>query len=101
MRELLARGVLLPLYRAQRALRPSRRAALQHCDAGRRFRAGALTWSDARKRDWILAQLRLAVRRAYRETSFYRAHLDAVGFDAAADFDFADFARLPVLDREA
>jgi len=101
MRELLARGVLLPLYRAQRALRPSRRAAMRHCSEGERFRSDALGWSDARKRDWILTQLRGAVRRAYRETSFYRAQLDAVGFDPAADFQFADFARLPVLDREA
>ncbi|HEV8511016.1 MAG TPA: hypothetical protein VGQ48_11255 [Gemmatimonadales bacterium] len=101
VREWLARGVLLPLYRAQRALRPSRRAALRHCTEGRRFRSDAVGWSDARKRDWMLAQLRVAVRRAYRETSFYRAHLDAAGFDPAADFHFADFARLPVLDREA
>jgi len=74
---------------------------MRHCSAGRRFRLAAAGWSDARKGDWILAQLRAVVRRAYRDTSFYRAALDAAGFDPAADFSFADFARLPVLEREA
>src|SRR5881628_41868 len=71
MRELLARGVLLPLYRAQRSLRPSRRAAMRHARDGRDFRSAASGWSDTRKRDWILAQLRAVVRRAYRDTIFY------------------------------
>src|SRR5881409_720472 len=101
MRELLARGVLLPLYRAQRSLRPSRRAAMRHARDGRDFRSAASGWSDTRKRDWILAQLRAVVRRAYRDTSFYRASLDGAGFDPARDFSFADFARLPVLERDA
>src|SRR5690348_9628406 len=101
MRELLARGVLLPLYRAQRSLRPSRRAAMRQCTEGQRFRAAALAWPDDQKRDWVLAQLRTAVRRAYRDTDFYRAQLNVLGFDPAADFSFADFARLPVLDRSA
>ena len=74
---------------------------MRHASDGRRFRSAALEWSDGRKRDWILAQLRAVVRRAYRETSFYRASLDAAGFDPARDFTFADFACLPVLEREA
>lgn len=99
MRELLARGVLLPLYQLQRTLRPSRHAAMRACSDGRRFRSEALGWSVLQKTDWIRTQLRAAVRRAFRDTSYYRAQLRALGFDPRADFEFEDFARLPVLDR--
>ncbi len=99
MRELLARGVLLPLYHLQRTLRPSRHAAVRACSDGRRFRSEALGWNVSQKTDWIRAQLRAAVRRAYRDTTYYRTRLDALGFDPTADFGFEDFARLPVLNR--
>ncbi len=45
-------------------------------------------------------RLRSQVRRAYEETVFYRELLDRSHFDPYADFDFDDFSRLPVLDRE-
>ena len=98
-REVLTRSVLLPLYQLQRTLRPSRRAAMHACNEGRRFRSEALSWSGPQTTDWLLTQLRAAVRRAYHDTSYYRTLLDDLGFDPAADFDFDDFARLPVLDR--
>jgi phenylacetate-CoA ligase len=39
------------------------------------------------------------VRHAYFSLEFYRRRFDAIGFDPADDFSFADYARLPVLER--
>ena len=97
--EWLARGLLLPLYDLQRTLRPSRTAVIRATRDGKRFRSRAVGWTGEQKTAWILAQLRAAVRRAYRETSYYRARLDGLGFDPRADFGFDDFARLPALER--
>jgi phenylacetate-CoA ligase len=91
--------VLQPLYRVYRLARPSRRPAMRACNHGMRFRREAAHWTGEQKRDWILRQLRLTVRRAARETPYYRELFAAVGFDPGADFEFADFARLPVLER--
>jgi phenylacetate-CoA ligase len=68
-------------------------------NAGIRFRSDTAQWTSERKRECILAQLRLAVRRAARETRYYRELFIRVAFDPSADFDFDDFARLPVLER--
>jgi len=70
------------------------------CRAGMRFRLGAALWSLDRRREWILERLRFAVRRAYRETVYYQALFDRIGFDPAADFGFEEFSRLPILGRE-
>ena len=66
---------------------------------GLRFRTDAARWPVERKREWILRQLRVTVRRAARETPYYRDLFTAIGFEPGADFDFADFASLPVLER--
>lgn len=98
--EWLSRGALLPLWRWQRAVRPSRRAAVLSYTEGLRFRRQSAAWDDERKRAWVLERLRLIVRRAARETDYYGELFRRVGFDAQADFSFSDFARLPVLERE-
>lgn len=67
---------------------------------GLEFRAYAARWDDARKLEWILRQLRSAVRRAFRETPFYRDRFIRAGFDPNAEFGYEEFARLPILDRE-
>ena len=66
--ELLSRNLLLPLWRAQRHIRPSRRAVASAIRDGLRFRRAAVAWSDEQKRQWILERLRFSVRRAYRDT---------------------------------
>jgi phenylacetate-CoA ligase len=40
------------------------------------------------------------VRRAYAESRFYKVLFDRIGFEPYSDFDFGDYSRLPVLDRE-
>jgi phenylacetate-CoA ligase len=97
--ELLARGLLLPLYRLQRTLRPARRAAMRHLREGKRFRSEAIAWSVDQKADWILKQIRAVVRYANRHTTYYRELFAGIGFDPEADFGWETFARLPVLDR--
>lgn len=92
--------IVQPLYRGYRSLRPRYREVYRSFRAGLRFRAAAATWDVERRRAWQLRQLRRAVRRAYQDTPFYRERLDRVGFDAAADFSFQDYAALPVLERE-
>ena len=57
-------------------------------------------WSQDQRLEWQLAELRRTVRYAYDTTTFYRERLDAVGFDPRDDFDFQDYGRLPVLERE-
>lgn len=98
--ELLSRGVLLPLTRWQRLARASRRPAMRACYEGLRFRREAALWSIERKREWVLRRLRLVARRAQAETIYYREMFRRIGFDPRADFSFAEFARLPVLERE-
>ena len=94
-----SRRVYLPLSDLQRAVRPSRRAVGRAFQEGLRFRRQSLTWSQDKKRDWILKRLRQVVRGAYRQTEYYRGLFTKVGFDPRADFSFDDFAQLPILDR--
>lgn len=96
----LSRHVLLPVWRAQRRLRPSRRAVAAAVAEGLRFRYASASWSNDQKLDWILSRLRFTVRRAYRETTFFRRLFDDIGFDPFSDFTFSDFARVPVLERD-
>lgn len=98
--ELLSRRALLPLARLQRRARPSRRAVMVAFDEGMRFRRESAAWDAERRREWMLARLRFSVRRAARETDYYRELFARVGFDPLADFSFADYALLPVLGRE-
>ena len=60
--ELLSRRALLPLARLQRRARPSRRAVMAAFDEGMRFRRESAAWSAERRREWVLARLRVSVR---------------------------------------
>ncbi|HMX26060.1 MAG TPA: hypothetical protein PKC13_10695 [Blastocatellia bacterium] len=97
---LLSRKLLLPVTQMRQLIDPTRRAVWMSYRAGLRFRQSAASWSEEQKRAWMLRRLRFAVRRAYDETAFYRERFDAIGFDPRSDFSFADFARLPVLERD-
>jgi phenylacetate-CoA ligase len=98
--DLLSRHLMLPVWRAQRHIRPSRRAVARAINEGLRFRRDAGSWSEGQKHQWMLARLRFSVRRAFRETSYYRELFKNIGFDPLVDFSFDDFAQLPVLERD-
>ncbi|MDQ1611709.1 MAG: hypothetical protein QOG00_1640 [Pyrinomonadaceae bacterium] len=97
---LLSSKVLLPLTRAQRLARASRRPAMRAFYEGMRFRRESEAWDEERRREWMLNQLRRVARRAAAGTTFYHELFARERFDPQADFSFADFARLPVLERE-
>lgn len=97
---LISSRLLLPLTRARAATRVSLRPVIQAYYEGLHFRRIAASWSEAQKSDWVLHRLQFVVRKAYEQTPFYRERFDRLGFDPRADFSFADFARLPVLERE-
>lgn len=98
--EFVSRRALLPLARTARAARGATRPQLLAFREGLRFRRDALGWTDGQRRAWVLKRLREVVRRAARETDYYRELFRERGFDAESDFGFDDFARLPVLERE-
>lgn len=98
--ELLSRRVLLPLTRAQRLARASRRPAMRAFYEGMSFRRESAAWDAGRRRAWMLESLRRVARRAAAETVYYRELFRREGFDPQADFSFEDFARLPTLERE-
>ena len=97
--ELVSMHVLEPLRRLYRLARPSLRQAALETGEGLRFRERAEAWSLDQRREWMLARLREAVRRAWWTTPYYRGLFDEVGFDARSHFSFDDFAALPPLER--
>jgi phenylacetate-CoA ligase len=99
--DLLSRKLLLPLTRAQRMARASRRPAMRAFYEGMRFRRRSAAWDEQQRREWMLRQLRSVVRRAARETVYYAELFAREKFDPQSDFSFEDFARLPTLEREA
>jgi phenylacetate-CoA ligase len=97
----LSRGVLLPLYGAYRELRPTYRPA-HRATLGALRQREMLSALPAHERErWILTALRQSVRHAAANSAFYRQAFQSIGFDSRTDFSFADFARLPVLERDA
>lgn len=96
----LSLHVLLPFSRLQRSSRPATRPTQQAFNEGIRFRREAANWDNERRIAWMLDRLRHVVRRAHDETVYYRELFDRNNFDPHADFDFDDFARLPVLTRD-
>jgi phenylacetate-coenzyme A ligase PaaK-like adenylate-forming protein len=48
----------------------------------------------------MLRRLRCVLRRADERVPFYTELFKRIGFDARSDFGFADFARIPILERE-
>jgi phenylacetate-CoA ligase len=85
-------------YRVRRRLGRKTRAALLEYDVAshRREAAWALTGTD--RNAWILDELRRAVRYA-AEVTFWRRRFEASGLDWSSPFSFADYARLPTLER--
>jgi phenylacetate-CoA ligase len=98
--ELVSRGALLPLGRLQRLVRPSRRLVAKTYFEGMRFRRRTALWDEEQKRAWVLDRLRVVLRSAAADTTYYGELFGRVGFDPRSDFTFEDFARLPVLERE-
>lgn len=99
--DLFSASVYTPVSHLLRFAIPSRRGVIAAYYDGMRVRRASLSWSPDRKRSWILARLRNAVRRAYQNTVHYRELLDTIGFDPNCDFSFEDYAHIPVLEREA
>jgi len=99
-RDRLSIKAFVPFSYLVQMTRPSRRLVRSVYFEGMRFRREAAAWSRERKIEWILQRLRFSVRRAYRETIYYRELFDRIGFDPRVDFSFEDFSRLPVLERE-
>lgn len=97
----LSANLLLPLSRARSLVRPQQRRVMRGYYEGMRFRRESSEWSFIRKRAWILDRLRFTARRAYRDTDYYRDVFDRAGFDPHDDFSFADYSKLPVLERRA
>jgi phenylacetate-CoA ligase len=98
--EILSRKILLPVWRGVRSARKQQRAPMRAFREGMTFRRATVQWSDEQKREWILNRLRFVVRRAARETPFYRELLARINFNTDEDFSFDDFARIPVLERD-
>ena len=96
----LSQHVLLPFSRLQRSRRGATRPAQQAFNEGIRFRREAVRWDNEQRVRWMKERLRNVVRRAYDETVYYRELFDRHHFDPHAEFDFDDFARLPVLTRD-
>jgi phenylacetate-CoA ligase len=99
-RDWLSIRALVPTTHLLHLARPSRSPTRSAYFEGMRFRRQATGWSLDRKTAWMLDRVRVAVRRAYRDTAYYRDLFDRVGFDPRAEFTFDDLARLPVLGRE-
>src|ERR1041385_1998971 len=95
----LSLKVLMPFSYLRRTARRSRRPVMQSFREGMRFRREAANWTEDQRRNWILSCLQFAVRRAYRDTDYYRELFDGIGFDPASNFTFDDYALLPILER--
>jgi phenylacetate-CoA ligase len=98
--QLISQRALLPFARVRSMARKSSRPIMVAFYEGLRFRKQSETWSDDRKRLWMLHRLRACLRKAYEETPFYRERFRQIGFDPYADFSFDDFALLPTLEKE-
>ncbi|MFN8574343.1 MAG: hypothetical protein U0132_19990 [Gemmatimonadaceae bacterium] len=81
-----------------RYLRPSLREGERQYFMGMKFRRGAQGWGEEQRSAWVLQRLRETIRYA-AATPFYRDRFRDVGFDPMSDFSFADYARLPILER--
>jgi len=97
--DLISMSVLQPARRLYRLTRPSLRSAALASGEGLRFREQAAGWSLEQRREWMLARLREAVRRAGWTTPYYKELFDEHGFDPRSNFTFDDFAALPTLER--
>jgi phenylacetate-CoA ligase len=86
-------------YRVRRRLSRDTRDALLEYDNATRRREAAWALSEADRHAWVLEELRRAVRYA-AETPFWRRRFEASGLDWSGAFSFADYSKLPVLERQ-
>jgi phenylacetate-CoA ligase len=100
LHDAFSRYLGLPLLRTQQALRPARRAVAQAAAEGLRQRRAMQHWDSPARELWLLQRLRDVVRQAQEESPYFRDLFSRIGFDANVDFSFADFARIPVLERQ-
>jgi phenylacetate-CoA ligase len=98
VRDFLVQRIIRPLYSGQRWARPSTRPSIAARREGLRFRRNAWVWPAEHREEWILERLRSVLLHA-RTTPFYRERLDGSGLDPERMTAFADFARLPPLER--
>ena len=100
MSNFLTKNIFIPLSHFRRSLRSDMRQVFEAYQEGLNFRRESFGWNEQQKREWILERLRFSVRRAAKETVYYKELFQKIGFDEKADFSFEDFAKLPVLERE-
>jgi phenylacetate-CoA ligase len=100
LHETLSRRILLPARQLSRLAHPARRLAARTYVRAMAERRALLQLGPEQRNDWILRRLRSVVRRAAADVPYYGRLLKSVGFDPASDFSFADFAGLPVLERD-
>jgi len=100
LNDILSKRIGLPLLKLQNHLRPSRRASTRATENSIRLREEAVSWSDGERAQWILERLRVVLRDAAANASYYADLFRRISFDPAADFGFDDFAKLPALDRQ-
>src|SRR5262249_14111993 len=75
-RDWLSIKALVPSLHLLHMARPSISPGRSVFFEGLRFRRDAVTWSLKLKMEWVLRQLRFTLRRAYRETIYYRELFD-------------------------
>jgi phenylacetate-CoA ligase len=100
IREALSRRILLPAGRLRRMVHPARRQAEAAYARGLAERAALKNLGPEQRHEWVLKRVRVVVRHAAAEIPYYHELFNRTGFDPAADFTFADFAKLPVLQRD-
>jgi phenylacetate-CoA ligase len=100
IREALSRRILLPAGRLRRMVHPARRQAQAAYARGLAERARVKNFGPEQRHDWVLKRLRVVVRHAAAEIPYYRELFNHAGFDPAAAFTFADFGKLPALERD-
>ena len=101
MSRFLTKNLFVPISHARRRRDAAMRPTFEHYEAGMKFRRQAHDWDEEKKREWILNRLHFVVRRAARETIYYKNLFAAMCFDVESDFSFDDFAKIPVLERDA
>ena len=100
MSSFLTKNVFIPISHFRRSLRSDMRPVFEAYQEGLKFRRESFDWNDEQKSVWILENLRFSLRRAAKETVYYKELFQKIGFDAKADFSFEDFAKLPILEKE-
>lgn len=99
LHETLSHRILLPAGRLRRLVHPNRRQAALAYARGMSERGALQSLEPQQRHEWVLNRLRSVVRHAAYQIPYYRELFTRVGFDARVNFSFADFARLPVLER--